>query len=300
MIKVKDHFDIKFIDASRLSTISRCETKFVFQCLYGFVLPDSQSLILDYGTIMHRVLPYMYSGETKEALDVFNSLWIKFGYGEEDEKRNTALSIVRIMDFVNNHTPKNCPYEILKFDFSSPSELISENEIPFLIDIGAVYPFCGRIDAGIRHKVLNAKFAYDFKTSAEISPRYFDGFWFSNQAVGYTLALSQLSGEKIEGIVYEAMRVSKTNIENQIGFCYVSDVNIRKFIEEVQLTCARIEAANDAKVWRQSNSSCSSYAGFGFPCRICEYKTLCDSPNWEDAVKFYHVREPFDPLNLKE
>ncbi len=300
MIKTDDHFDVRFVDSSRLSIISRCETKFLFQCLYGFVHPEASMIPLDYGTVMHRVHPYMFSGSTKKAIETFNDLWKLYGYGEDDSKRNTALSIARIMDFVNNHTPKNCPYEILHFDFSSPTDLISENEVPFLIDIGAIYPFCGRIDMVIYHKLLKSKFAYDFKTSSEISPRYFDGFWFSNQAVGYTLALSQLSGEKIEGIVYEAMRISKTNIENQMGFCYVNDHNIRKFIEETKLTCARIEAANDTGAWRQNHSMCSSYAGFGFPCRVCDYKLLCDSPNWKDAVKYYRRIKPFDPLDLKE
>ena len=300
MIKVPDKFDIGFMDASRFSTIARCEAKFVFQCLYGFTHPDAGMIALDYGTIMHRVLPYMYSGETKEAVDVFNTLWEKFGYGEEDPKRNTALSLARIMDFVSSHSPERCPYDILQFDFTSPSELISENEIPFLIDIGAIYPFCGRIDEGVYHKTLKAKFAYDFKTSSELSPRYFDGFWFCNQAVGYTIALSQLSGEKIEGIIYEGMRISKTNIETQMGFCYVSDTNIRKWTEEAKLTCARIEAANETGLWRQNNSMCSSYAGFGFPCRVCDYKLLCDSPNWEDAVRFYRKKTPFNTLELEK
>lgn len=300
MIIVPDRFDIKFMDASRLSTIGRCEARFVFKCLYGFVHPEASTLPLDYGSVMHLVLPHMYSGHPAKAVEVFNREWARYDYGEEDQKRNTALSISRIMDFVSNHSPERCPYEILHFDFSFPTKLISKNEIPFLIDIGAMYPFCGRIDEGIFHRTLKAKFAYDFKTSSEISTRYFDGFWFSNQAVGYTLALSQLSGEKIVGIVYEAMRISKTNIENQMGFVYVSDTNIRKWIEEVKLTCARIEAANDARVWRQENTLCSSYAGFGFPCKTCEYKLLCDSPDWKDSVRYYRRQKPFDPLEVKE
>lgn len=299
MIKVRDKFDISFMDASRFSVIARCEARFVFKCLYGFEHPDASMIPLDYGSVMHLVLPHMYSGETKRAIEVFNEEWARYDYGEEDPKRNTALSIARIMDFVSSHSPERCAYDILHFDFAPPSKLISENEIPFLIDIGAIYPFCGRIDEGVYHKLLKAKFAYDFKTSSEISARYFDGFWFSNQAVGYTLALSQLSGEKIDGIIYEAMRISKTNIENQMGFVYVSDTNIRKWTEEAKLTCARIEAANEAGVWRQENSNCSSYAGFGFPCRTCEYKLLCDSPNWEDSVRFYRKRKPFDPLDEK-
>lgn len=298
MIKVPDKFDVRFIDASRLSTMARCETKFLFSCLYGFVHPDAGMIPLDYGTVMHRVHPHMFSGQTAKAIETFNDLWKDYDYGEEDPKRNTALTIARIMNFVNNHTPENCPYEIIHFPFSTPTKLISENEVPFLIDIGAIYPFCGRVDMVVHHKLLNSLFAYDFKTSSEISPRYFEGFWHSNQAVGYTIATEHLSGKKVEGIIYEAMRVSKTNMENQLGFVYVNETNKRTFIEEAKLTCARIEAANESGVWRQNTALCSSYAAFGFPCRTCEFKTLCDAPNWQDATKFYKRRKPFDPLDL--
>ncbi len=300
MIKADKRFDIKFMDGSRLSTIGRCEAKFLFSNLYGFRYPDAPMIPLDYGTVMHRVHPYMFSGNTTKAIETFNDLWKLYDYGEEDQKRNTALTIARIMNFVQNHTPENCPYDIVHFPFSTPTKLISENEVPFLIDIGAIYPFCGRIDMIVYHKLLKSTFAYDFKTSAEISPRYFEGFWHSNQAVGYTIATEQLSGKKVEGIIYEAMRISKSNFENQIGFVYVSETNKRTFIEEAKLTCARVEAANESKVWRQCTSLCSSYSAFGFPSRVCEYKLLCDSPDWRTAARFYERKKPFDPLDLDE
>lgn len=300
MIKTKEMFDVRFIDASRLAAVGRCETMFLFRCLMGLRNAEGDTLNLDYGTIMHRILPFMFSGDTKKPIELFNELWKKFRYGEEDLKRNTALSIRRIMDFVNSHSPENCPYQITKFEFSSPAELISENEIPFLIDIGALYPYCGRIDAAIRWKADMKLWGQEFKTSSELSPRYFDGFWFSPQAVGYTLALSQIIDEMIEGLMYEGMRISKTNIESQIGFVHVNETNIRKFVDEAKLTCARISIANERGEWRQNHSLCSSYASFGFPCRACEYKMLCDSPDWRDSIKFYKRVEPFDPLKIKE
>lgn len=299
MIKVPDKFQIKFIDASRLATMARCEARFAFRCLYGYRHPEEQTIQLDYGTAMHRALPKMYSGKNHEAIETFKAVWSTFDYGDEDDKRNVGNTILRIMDFVNNHTPSNCPYEILHFEFSSPTKLISENEVPFLIDIGALYPYCGRIDAVIMVKSTGDIFAYDFKTSSELSPRYFDGFWFSPQSCGYTLALSQITGKKVNGMLYEGMRISKTNIETQLGFSYVSPHNISKFIEETKLTCARMNACNETQCWRQNHALCTTYAAFGFPCKVCEYKLLCDSPNWTDAVKYYKRVEPFNPLKEK-
>lgn len=300
MIKTLERFDINFLDASRLSTFGRCEARFLFKCLMGLKNTDQNNLNIDYGTVMHRVLPHMYQGLDEEANATFDALWTRYGYGEEDSKRNTAVSRRRISAFISNHSPSLCPYEILHYDFSSPTDLISPNEVPFLIDIGSIYPLCGRIDAVIKWKATGAKFAYDFKTSSEISPRYFDGFWFAPQPCSYTLALAQITGEKIEGLVIEAMRISEKNIEDQRGFVFVSETNLRQFIKETKMNAINIRQCNELGLWRQNNALCSSYSSFGFPCAPCEYRMICDTPNWEDAARFFKREKAFNPLDTKE
>lgn len=301
MIKTTEHFDITFIDASRLSTIGRCEARFLFKCLMGLKMPGESMLALDYGTVMHKVLPLMYNGETEPAINLFNDLWSKFPYGEEDKKRNTSVTRERILDFVLSHAPGQCPYEILSFPFSAPTELISENEVPFLIDIGAEIPFVGRMDAIVKWKATKDIWCYDFKTSSEISQRYFESFWLSPQAVGYTLAAREVTGEKIQGIVIEPMRISEKNIEHQQGFVYCTEHNIRTFLDETKLTLARMNAANEFGQWRQNHALCASYSSFGFPCKTCEYKLLCDmGDNWEAGARFFERRKPFNPLDVIE
>jgi len=300
MIQTDERFEIKFIDASRLSTIGRCEARFLFKDLMGLRAPDLDTFKMDYGTIMHVVLPFMYGGDSKKAFRVFDDLWARFGFDENDPKRNTEISKRRIENFIRYHTKDACPYEILHFPFSTPSALISENEVPFLIDIGAIYPYCGRIDAPVKWKATGKDWGYEFKTTSELSNRYFDGFWLSPQAVGYTLALSQLMGKRIEGLLYEGMRISEKTIESQLGFCYVSEANIRTFVDEAKLTCARIEAANESGAWRQNHSLCSTYACFGHPSYTCEYKLICDCPEWRDGARFFERQKPFNPLDVKK
>jgi len=266
----------------------------------GLRWPEEDRIKLDYGTVMHRVLPKMYSGDATEAIKLFDSLWAKFPYGETDSKRNTILSHSRIVNFVSNHSDHNRQYDILHFDFSSPTELISENEVPFLIDIGVRLPLAGRIDAIIKLSSTGRKFAYDFKTSSEISPRYFDAFWFSPQALAYTIATKQITGEVIDGLAVEAMRISEKNFENQIGFAYVTDVEINNFLSEISNICVEMETANKLGVYSQRFAMCSSYPGFGIPCGLCEYRLLCSAQDWEPLVRFYKKEKAFDPLNTKE
>ena len=300
MIKTPERFDIRFIDASRISNWLRCEARFLFRSLMGLRWPEEDRIKLDYGTVMHRVLPKMYSGDAAEAIAMFDDLWAKFPYQESDSKRNTMLSHSRIVNFVDNHSEQNRQYDILHFDFSSPAELISENEVPFLIDIDARFPLAGRIDAIIELRSTKRKFAYDFKTSSEISPRYFDSFWFSPQALSYTIAAKQITWEEIDGLAIEVMRISEKNFENQIGFTYVTAVEIGKFIEEIINICIEIETANTMGVYQQNFAMCSAYSGFGFPCTSCEYRLLCSAADWAPLTRFYKREKAFDPLDAKE
>jgi len=269
----------------------------------GLKPQDDNKIPLDYGTTMHVVLPEMFTGDPRRAFEVFDETWAKFPYGEEDSqgKRTTARARLSIDNFVRSHAPGACPYTILEFPFAAPAELISRNEIPFLIDVGLKYPLAGRIDMPIRWNATRALWAYDFKTSSEISDRYFNGFWMSPQACVYTIALNQITQEKVEGIVFEAMRVSKCNVENQVGFTWVHDYHAEKFLEELECSIIpSMQAANDSGRWRQNFALCSSYAGFGFPCKTCDYKMICDLPNWKDGARFFKREAPFDPLAMKE
>ena len=105
MIHVDETFDIKFLDASRISRFSRCEAYFLFECLMGLKPQDENDIKLDYGTVMHVVLPEMFTGDSKRAVEVFDETWAKFPYGEEDAVRNTARARLSIDAFVRSHAP---------------------------------------------------------------------------------------------------------------------------------------------------------------------------------------------------
>lgn len=300
MIHTDERFDIRYLDSSRLSKLSRCEALFLFQHLMGLRPQDESKICLDYGTTMHVVLPEMYSGEPEKAFEVFDATWAKFPYGEDDPKRNTGISRIRIDDFVRSHKEGLCPYEILDFPFSAPTELISKNEIPFLIDVGMKYPLAGRMDASVVWRASKALWAYDFKTSSEVSDRYFDGFWMSPQACVYTMALAQITGKPVEGLIIEAMRISKTRFESQIGFTFVHDYHIEKFLDELKEKIVKLDKANESGEWRQNFALCTTYPSYGYPCRACEYKMICDCPNWEDGARFFKREKPFDPLETKD
>ena len=314
MLKTEEKFDITWEDASRICQFCRCECRYMFKCLMGLQKPRLDALLtpmpdrptagcgniaLDYGTVMHAVLPHMYNGDVEKPCQVFDALWAKYPYGESNDKRNTSLTRSRIVEFVSSHAKETRQYDIEHFEFSSPAEeLISENEVPFLIDIGADHLLAGRIDNAVVLHATNSLWAYDFKTSSEISERYYKNFWNAPQVVAYTIALSQITGKTVDGLILEAMRISPKTIESQYRPIYVNAVNIKRFIEEFKFTCAKINAANETGVWRQESALCSTYSSFGMPGYTCEYADLCDAADWRNVVRFYEREKPFNPLEV--
>jgi len=301
MIKVPESFDIDYIDPSAISTFNRCPAKYLFSRLMGLRKPDKKPIILDYGTDIHKALPYCYDPATVDkAVEIFTESWNKREY-EYDEKRNVERAEVSLYNFASSHPSDMCPYEIIQLDITAPTQdKISKNEVPFLIDIGGKLSLAGRIDAAVRWKSDGSLFALDFKTASEISPRYFNCFENSPQAIAYTLALSQIAGERASGLIIEAIRVSKRNAESQMHLIFVKDHQISSFIRFANATASKILECNEKKEWPRHCSNCTPYSSFGIPGYTCEYLTICDSPSPNDMFRFYKKGKPFHPFIINK
>jgi hypothetical protein len=221
-------------------------------------------IALNYGSCMHVALPlaYQQNGESVQdacarAVSAFQVEWDKYSFGEDDPKRNTGLTIRRLAQFAEVRSLANRPYKILEFDFDAPTEeTVSKYEVPFLIDIGGSLPLAGRIDLPIIWLDTGEIWADDYKTASEISDRLFANFNFSPQACGYTIALAHITGKTVQGLAVEAIRVSKTNIETTIGFSYVQEHQVDKFIEWANMQARLILHYNDTGEWPINPAMC--------------------------------------------
>ena len=298
MIHVDEVFDINYVDASSISTFNRCPARYLFSRQLGLSLPEASLIAPDFGTDIHLALPLCYDVDNVDAaMAVFEKAWRARSYGEEDPKRNCIRARAMLEDFRIMHSSGHSSYEIIHFPFTSPTkDAIGDNEVPFLIDIGADLPAAGRIDIPIRWKSTKDFWALDYKTASEISGRYFDNFSFSPQTVLYTLALSQLTNERVSGMIIEALRVSKVNTETQMCFVYVHDHEISSFLRLAQNTAHDILGCNKRKTWSKKCTGCGPYSSYGFPSRICEYYNICKCSDWRAGVSIYQVREPFHPF----
>jgi len=302
MIEVKEEFDINYIDASRLSKFSRCPANFLFGRLMGLSKPGNILIAPNFGTAIHRALPYCYKGsDIEEAMAEFDLCWDGFNYPDGgDDKRNHHRARAMLENFARGHSKQTSPYKILTVDFDAPTdELISPNEVPFLIDIGGPLAAAGRIDLPVEWNSTGDLWVLDYKTASEISARYFNNFTFHPQTVLYTIAGSHIFGRRCNGMIIEALRVSKTNAETQLNFNFVKDHEIDSFIRFANAQAETILACNRAKTWPKKCTSCGPYAMFGFPSRICEFMPICQCEDWEDGVSQFNKGKPWHPFEVK-
>ena len=302
MLKTKpNEFTIDYVDNSSICKFNRCPAAYCMSRKMGLVKKERMMIALDYGTDIHEAVPYMYNRETvAKGLKIFRDRWEERGYGFKDDKRNIETAERTLENFANQHI-QMCPYEIVQFpDISCPdSDRISENEVAFLIDVGADLCLAGRIDAPVRWKADGSLFALDYKTSSEVSNRFFNNFEGCSQAITYTVALSQLTNETVRGFIVEAIRTSKKNAECQMHMVFIKEHQIRNYLELVKRTAEEILKCNETGEWEQRCTGCAPYSMFGSPGYLCDYTLACDSPNPHDMFKFYDKKEPFNPFKIE-
>lgn len=305
MIAVDEQFDITYVDPSGIGEANRCLAKYMFSRLMGLVKADEVIIPLDYGTDMHCALPYCHNGMSglKRATDEFSAHWNGREHGDIDEKRNKSTAAASLEGFCAQHEPSTCPYEIMNLDhIKAPTfDRISPNEVPFLIDIGGPLSLAGRMDAIVIWKADGTVWAMDYKTASEISARYFDSFWNCPQALGYTLAATHLVPDKtVSGMIIDAVRTSKKNVENQMHPIFVREHQLESFIRFANSTAEAILGCNRTKTWPKRCTGCAPYAMFGMPGRVCPFKAICDSPDWKSMLKYYKKKEPFHPFKVSK
>lgn len=302
MPQVDKKFIIKYVDPSGLNKFNRCPFSYYLSRLEGYRDPKRNTIALDYGTCMHSALPHCFDGDTENAKEIFSNNWQDFGHEGQDDARNLDRAFASLDAFAAVHNSLMCSYEIVEFE--SPDIVhkgnIDKGEVPYLVNINGSLPLGGRIDMVVRTKGSGQLWCLDFKTSAEISTRFWNGFHASTQGLSYTLALSILSDETCTGLIVEAIRTSKVNAESCAGFNFIQSHQLERFIEFANRTSEEIVKCNEEQNWPQKCSGCATYSMFGQPGYYCDYKKVCDGVDWKATLKYMSKEEPFHPFDMKE
>jgi hypothetical protein len=310
LIEADKVYEIDYIDASGSGCFNKCPAQYFFERVFGLENQDRDTTAMDYGTDIHAVLAMCYGAVDsanenymlEEVMNRLKELRKDRGFNEEDKKHSIEHTEPRLREFIELHAQGVCPYKIVHFPFTAPegADVISDNEVPFAIDIGGLLPFIGRIDLPVELTQTNELWACDYKTASEISGRLWECFELNTQAIGYTLALSQLANRRATGMLIEAIRKSANIKKTEIAlhYQYVTDYDIELFVGYMNNTAAHIKICNERKGWNKKLSGCSCYPTTGIPGGSCPYKMLCKADDWRTVVQYYHQKEPFHPFKV--
>lgn len=274
----------KHLSINSLTNFARCPRRFFYNSGCGLVGGSISAMV--FGEAMHSALPSAYLGQIGVAHDKFQRIW-NLGVAEsrafEDDKRNNERALAMIENFAETHLPGQAIYDLLEppGGLKPPQglETGSNWEIPFAIDIGLDVPLVGRIDGLARHRDSKEIYALEWKTTSEMSSRFFEGFGLSPQLLCYSLVLAA-SGLEPRGAILEALRVSPSNAETMAlpieiePWKHIEFLKWAQFHGKLLLECERLGE------FPRHFSGCSTYSMFGQVGYTCDYKSLCSFEDW--------------------
>jgi hypothetical protein len=279
MYQPKEHFSI-----SSLIRASGCLRKFFYS---GLGMTGETTSALEFGKIMHVCIPLARERGIEEAMEKFEELWT--GPESEDDpdwdkKRNPERARAMLEDFIDSK--RNSEYVLVEppGEVKSSDPEVSEWELEFYVEFGMSRPLLVRLDGLARSTVTQEVFVVEYKTSGEISRRYFDCYSVHPQPIGYVAALRSL-GIETAGTLLDVLRVSPSNCENALTPIYVSSWQERAFWDWARMQAALVEGSELTGSWPQNFACCSpmgahSQAGFR-----CDYVDLCHSTSdWRNLA----------------
>jgi len=279
----------EYLSPSTLISFARCPRRYFYQkCGLG---PFEEAPAPSYGTAMHKAIPPASVGDFDAAWEAFTSVWDE---NIANETRNLENAHKSLKHYCFEHTGAKS-----LFNFVTPpagniklAEEVHDYEVPFAIDIGLDIPLAGRIDGLVEHRDTKKLWGYEFKTAGRIPANFFDVFDMNPQILTYALVLRTLTGERIEGVIVEAMLCAKNKVDNFVHPVYVHDHHIEAIVTWLRHTGEMLLAMEERYLeqgidFLQDFTGCTAYVNFYMPSWRCDFADLCRVPDWKMAKSLY-------------
>jgi len=283
-----------YVSFSSLACFHRCPRKFFYHAC-GMKTPDHPALT--FGTGMHLGLPHVWRGDQEGALKAFLTEW---GDTENTEKRNPVTAVELLEKFAKAHPQEGGLYEIVRPPKGEePSERRSDDEVSFLVDIGALKLLYGRIDFIARMFHDQGLYPGEYKTTSEMGSLFVQCFLNHPQLLAYYLGAKALCFEEVKGCLVEGLRTGKKT-EVMTFPPFVPDEHVLdQFIEETVETVERIVKYEQDQTFPQCRFGCTPHACYGKAWFYCEFQHLCSVEDWRTLRDMYEI-EYYEPLKDRE
>lgn len=292
-----------YLSYSTLMSFCRCPRKYFYEKCG--IYPHDEAIALHYGTAMHRAVSTIMEKGIAEAHKDFMKIWSESGCAGDD-KRNPMRALDQLSHFYHTHVGDRSIYRMLPPVESNVvlPEDVSPNEIVFALDVGLRVPIVGRLDGWCEHRDSKDAYAYEFKTTSRLTSNMFDSLELNPQVLTYALVTKTMTGRDIKGVMFEAMLIDKTKVDNithpvPIQEHMLDDILIwLRYMGELLLSCEDRLAAGLTDAFPKNFSGCSAYPMFYQTGSKCEYENLCRVPKWQDMVRYFQIRPEHKMIDL--
>ena len=288
---------VKYIRTSSLSTFACCPRKFFYA--YGLRLRTiGEHIALKFGEAIHAGAARAHEGDITGAMIEFKEV-----FGENDlkgdQKRNSFVALGIFKDFAQRHQPGVSLYNRIERPKGSVDiKGISTDEVVFAIDLGFDVPFVGRIDLFARHRDTGELWVVDYKTTTlGLGDWFFKAFEQCPQAIGYSLAGSIISNERVKGMMIEGLLVAKTKAEGFVFPVEIKDDEIRDWLSSVGEIRNQMLEFEERNHWPKNRYGCHPYACHGSGGFQCKYFDLCSVDDWRSLEGLFVVDDE-DPYEM--
>ncbi len=151
--------------------------------------------------------------------------------------------------------------------------------------------YCGRFD--LITEINGVTMGEDDKTTSQLGETWFNKWRMGSQITGYTWG-AQEYGIPIRGFILRGISLLKRGYGDSEAMVYRSDIKIKEFIANLQLTFNLMVRAWKSREWQQNmNDVCSQYGG-------CSYLELCESDYPEQWIEGHYVIHKWNPLRSRD
>lgn len=284
-----------YLSYSSLMSFARCPRRYFYQ--KSGLAPYDEGPALSYGTAMHKAVDIAVTEGLDAAMAAFESLWDE---GLADEKRNLKRAKAQIGHYLHTHQGGRSIYKILPApDVGLPPDPErSKFEIPFVVDVGLPVPIAGYIDGWGTHRDTGEFWAREFKTTSRLTAQLLDGLELNPQILTYALILQTVTARPIRGVMWEAMLIDKTKVDNITHPIPIEEHQLAHALTWLKWQGSMLLECEERQEFPKNFAGCSPYPMFYTPGFTCDFHNLCRVPNWRQLEDMFQVKPDHRPVDL--
>lgn len=272
---------------SSLEVLQSCERKFQIEKLLVNLDDKEESVHFSFGHGFGAgIATYMVTQDKDQAL--FQG-WMAYMPVVEDDKKNQATCVSALLASFPALDRLLQTYEVATFNGAPAVEL------SFRLDVNPSKYFVGHIDVVLKHRVTGRYYVMEVKSTGiqllDLKPLY----QHSGQALGYSIALDKIVGEKISdyGVLYFVIQLPSSNAKDGVPKPIVMEFKktlldrLNWFIS-LGLDVQHLEAMEELNIFPKRFSACLKY---NRPCRhfgTCSMQSF-DVPKVQEEDKIVYT-----------